>query len=128
MKRIILDTNFIIDSLKFWVDIIEGLKQIADFEYKVFILDKTLEELEKIIKEQRGKDKELAQLALKLIKIKNIETLKTESIKNADNCLIELANSPDTIIATHDRALKAKIKEKNRPLLIIRQKNYLKII
>lgn len=120
MGSIILDTNFIIEILKNKIDLESELLRICNFPFKIFVLDKTKEELENIIKKQKGKDKEFAKLALKYIK--NFEILKTKKGK-VDNLLIEL--SKDNIIATQDKELKLRLK---KPFIILRQKNILELI
>ena len=36
MKKIILDTNFLITAIKFKVDIFTEINRICDFNYKIF--------------------------------------------------------------------------------------------
>ena len=54
------------------------------FKYKLFVLDKSIEELKKIVEGQTGKNKEAAKIALKLISIKNIGIIKAKSNKKTD--------------------------------------------
>ena len=79
MKRIILDTNFLLIPAQFKVDIFSEIQRIADFKYQLYILDKTITELKKIQKEQRGKHKRAAKLGLDLIKKKKVKIIKTTS-------------------------------------------------
>ena len=59
MKKIILDTNFIVTALKFKIDLFSELRKALDFQYEIFILDKTIDELKKL----------KATLALKIINL-----------------------------------------------------------
>ena len=111
---IILDTNFIVDCAKYRIDFFSEIDRICLFPYKTIILEKSIEELKKI----NNKD---SKLALQLIK--NIPLLKHDG-KDVDSIILEIANK-DTIVATQDKALKRKLKEKNIPLITIRQKKYL---
>lgn len=120
-KRIILDTNFLLIPAQFNVDIFEEIKRIADFQYQLCVLDKTVDELKKIQKEQRGKHKRAAKLALDLIKKKNVQIIKTRENKLVDDILAELSQKGD-IIATQDLGLKRRLK---KPYIILRQKKYL---
>ncbi len=119
MKTIVLDTNFLIEIIKFRIDLFSELERICDFNYNVKVLDKTIEELVKI------KQKE-SKIALKFIKEKKIEIIKTKSEKGVDDLLVEIANE-DFLIATQDKLLKKRLEEKDIKMLIIRQKNYLAI-
>ncbi|MCD4666197.1 hypothetical protein K8R47_00095 [archaeon] len=110
MKKIILDTNFILVPFQFKVDIFEEFKRICDFQYKLYILDKSLDELKKIKKEKA---------ALSLIKQKNIKVIKT---KNADYVDDQLKKLKNVIIATNDKKL---IKQLKTPYIRLKQKKYL---
>jgi len=105
--RLILDTNFIIYLLKYKIELPK--------EYKIYILDKSIKELEKL----------KANLALKFIKVKNISLIKTKSSRNVDDLLLTFK---DDIIATQDKELKKSLKQKHIKIMIIRQKKYLKVI
>ncbi|MCH8328876.1 MAG: hypothetical protein IIB81_00615 [Nanoarchaeota archaeon] len=76
MKKILLDTNFLMICKQFKVDIFTQIDRISMFKYKLFVLDKSIEELKKIVEGQTGKNKEAAKIALKLISLKNIEIIK----------------------------------------------------
>ena len=125
MKRIILDTNFLLVPLKFRVDIFSEIHRICDFHYKLLAYEGTIEELRKIISGQKGINKKAAQFGLKIIKLKNIEILKDTNDKDVDSMILENCDN-NTIVATLDIALKKKLMEKNVPVIILRQKEYLK--
>src|SRR3989344_4484735 len=109
MKKILLDTNFLLIPPKFKVDIFSEIERICYFNYKLYILDRTVDELENIIKKQKGKSKEAAKLALKIIKLKGIEKIKTEKGIDVDAAIIEAAKK-GFIVATQDKILKKKLK------------------
>lgn len=119
--RIILDTNFLLIPAQFKVDIFSEIKRIADFKYHLYVLDKTLDELKKIEKEQRGKHKAAAKLALALLKNKKVKVIKTTSENYVDDLLVEYSKK-GAIIATQDLGLKRRLK---KPCIFLRQKKYL---
>ena len=121
MKKIILDTNFLLIPAQFRVDIFEEIKRIADFPYQLCILDKTIDELKKIQKEQRGKHKAAVRLALQLVRRKPVKVIKTTSNKLVDDLLVEHSKK-GAIIATQDIGLKRRLK---KPYIVLRQKKYL---
>ena len=123
--KIILDTNFLMAIAQFRIDIFSEIDRIADFRYDIFILDKTIDELNNIIKTQKGKDKMAASLALQLINAKSIKQIKTKEGKT-DDLIVENA-SKDTVIATQDKELKRRVKLKSAGIICIRQKKYLEI-
>jgi rRNA-processing protein FCF1 len=109
--KIILDTNFLIDCIRFKIDI---KKELAGEE--MFVLDSVIFEIGKIAK--RGtKESALAKLTLEFIAKNNIKILETDK-KDADESLIEY--SKDYAIATHDRVLKNKLKKVGAKIIYIR--------
>lgn len=129
MKKIILDTNFLMIPYQFKVDIFAEIERIADFSYNLYVVDKTIEELNKIIKEQKGKNKEAAKFALKMISTKKIKVIKTKSDKIADDEIVCLSKEdPSMIIATQDKDLKRRLINHRIDLIILRQKSTLVIV
>ena len=113
MYIIVLDTNIILDIIKFKVDIFQELKRICNFQYNLAILDKTLEEL---------KNKKNSKLAFALIKKYKLKIIKTKQ-GYVDSILANL--NKNYIIATNDQGLKKLLK--NKPYITLRQKKYLMI-
>ncbi len=127
--RIIIDTNFLLIPAQFNVDIFAEIDRICIFKYKLYVLDKTITELKKIIsnKKQSGKNKAAAKLALQLLKAKNVSVIKTTKDLLVDDILIEIADE-NTIIATQDMELKRKLKKKSIKLIVLRAKNKLILV
>lgn len=130
MKRIIIDTNFLMLPFKFRLDIFSEFSRICDFSYSLCIYEKSIDELKKIINEQHGKNKKAAQFALKLIKLKNIGILKPEQ-KDAGSLSVDelMLNgiSHDAIIATQDLQLRKKLLKRGAAVIISRQRKYLQL-
>jgi len=126
MQKILLDTNFLMIPARFNVDIFSEIERIFVANYKLFILDKTIEELDNIIKNQKGKHKAAAKLALKLIEVKKINVLKTTIDAHTDDLIVESAVK-GYIVATQDMELKRKLRQKNAQIITLRQKKYLVI-
>ena len=120
MKKIILDTNFLLIPALFNVDIFAEIDRIMFEKYYLFVIDKTIDELNKIIKDkkQKQKDKQAAKLGLMLIKAKKVKILKTKQGK-ADDILAKIKGY---IIATQDINLKRRIKGKK---IVLRAKKKL---
>ena len=131
MKKIYLDTNFLMIPIQFRVDVFEEIKRICHFPYELCVLDKSLDELRKVISFQKGKSKEAAKIALMIIeqKIKqkslNITTFSKDI--GVDDILVELSDD-DTIIATQDMELKRRIREKSGKIIFLKSKTHLEMI
>ena len=127
MKKIILDTNFILTCVKQKIDFFEEIKFMG---MEILIPKQVINELKKVANSKKKlhfrKD---AELSLKLLEkeknsFKKIDLLKYG--KNTDKRLKNFAEkNKNIIVATLDRELKNKIKN---PKLIIRGKKKLEII
>ena len=126
MNRIILDTNFTMIPAQFKLDIFSEIERICQFKYKIYVLDKTIDELKKIIKEQKGKHKRSASLALQLLKSKNVSIIITKEDKLVDVILVKIAKKSG-YMATQDIGLKKRLKNKCN-VISMRQKKFLKIL
>ncbi len=115
MKTLILDTDFLIMSVKFKVHFIEEIKRICDFNVKICILDKTIEEL-------KGKPGE--KLIKTILEKNKIEVIKTSNDKKVDDLILGLVDD-NYVVATQDGELKGKLRKKGIKLITIRQKKYL---
>ncbi|MBN1385517.1 hypothetical protein JW968_00900 [Candidatus Woesearchaeota archaeon] len=121
MEKIVLDTNFVMIPAEFGIDVFKEIRNCLDCQYKLFIVDKTIKELEKILEKGKGKEKSSAKLALDLIKAKALNIIPMESPEYTDRLLLDLGEK-GYIIATQDKELKRKLKEKGAKVLTLRQK------
>ncbi|MBW2996417.1 twitching motility protein PilT [Candidatus Woesearchaeota archaeon] len=123
VRKIILDTNFLLIPAQFNVDIFAEINRIMLESYKICTLDKVIQELKSITKDKKQslKNKHAAKLALQLIKAKKVKILKTKN-NNVDDILAKIKGY---IIATQDIALKRRIKGKK---IVLRQKKKLALV
>ena len=120
--RIILDTNFLIDVIRFKID----LGQIPTLilgQCELFTLDSVMDELKKIAK-TKARESGYAKIALELIKNKKIRILKIEG--KADEVILSLSEK-NTIVATNDKELKKLLKRKGVKTIYIKSKKHLDI-
>jgi len=123
--KIILDTNFLLIPAEFGIDIFTEIERIIDFEHELCVIDKTLEELDKIMAEQKGKDKRAAKLAKDMVLRKGLKIINTTTQGNADKAILEIAEKAKIVVATQDKLLRAELKKKGAYLIGLRQKKHL---
>ena len=121
-KKILLDTNFVMIPAQFKVDIYSEIERICDFPYELYILDKTLNELDNILKTQKGKEKAAARLAKAILEAKKPKVLKTTSKDYVDSIILGLEGF---IVATQDKELRLNLKKKGVQTIVLRQKKHL---
>lgn len=114
MKKLILDTSFILSAIKYKIDFIEGIQFLG---LTPFIPIQVIKELKKITEsKKKAKFKDHAELALKIIQKNKIKEVNLTS-EYVDQGLIEyVKKNPEVIVATMDKELKTKIK--NRKLVV----------
>jgi hypothetical protein len=123
MKKIGLDTNFLIDIIRFKVDLKE-IDFLIGERYEFFILSSVLKELEKLSK-RKSEYSKFAKIALKLIEQKNFKIIKTEE-KSTDESLVKFADK-NTIIATNDIELRKRLKRLRIQTIYLRARKHLDI-
>ena len=124
--KIVLDTNFLLIPGQFGVDIFSEIRRITDFRYQLVIVEKSLEELKKLLKQGKRADKTAANLAISLLKTQNIKILRLHSQKkaSADDDIAALAGN-DVMVATQDRILQMRVRKKGAKIISLRQKSHL---
>ena len=124
MKTILLDTNFCMIPAQFNIDIFTEIHRICDFPYEIAVLETIIQELDKIMHEQKGKHKLYAKLAKLLLETKRVKVIPAEG--KVDDTLASYSTET-TIIATQDAGLARRFKAKNGKVITMRQKRYLVI-
>jgi rRNA-processing protein FCF1 len=121
---ILLDTNFILDLLKFKIHLEDELNRLLESNYEVAIIDNVEEELKKL-SDRRNR---FAKLALKLLELGKIKKIKVNNKNDTDNIMLNMCKeNEDIVIATNDINLRKKIKEIGRKTIYIRSKKHLAI-
>lgn len=119
MKKILLDTNFLVAPFQFSFDIFEEIERHYP-NAEVYTLDDAVQEAKSI---KGGKYKDLVE---QLIEKKDIEVLETEGEGIVDDLIVDI--SEEFVVATNDKGLKRRLLENSRPVMIIRTGDHLEIV
>lgn len=122
MKKIILDTNALMAVSEFKIDIFSELEKVCDFQFKIYVLSGVVDELKRIVIEQRGKFSRGAKLALSLLMAKKVKLIKEDGF--VDDLLVKHSKKGDLVL-TQDIILKRRLK---KPYLTIRQKKRIVVV
>ena len=123
-KEVVIDTNFFMVPFQFNVDIITELEKILP-SYKLTTPSFVINELKGLKRNNKGKIRLNANLALKLansskIEIKDISLLENETV---DDALLRVSE----VLATNDIELKNRAKNKGITVAYLRQKRYIAV-
>ena len=127
-KKVILDTNFLLIPGQFMVDIFTELERIMQEPFELCVIDKSLKELNQVVVTGKTKDRFAAKLALALIIQKNLKTLHSFVTKKSVDDIIVSKADKDTYVATQDKALRQRLKEKGAKIIGLRQQKYLEFV
>ena len=119
--KIILDANFFFIPVQFRLDIFEELAKLVNKRFEPILLSSTKSELEGLA-ESSPKVRNQALLALKFSeKCKFIEVEKNPD-ETYDDVIVRLAADWNAPVATNDKELKKRLREKGVTTVFLRQK------
>ena len=123
-KEVVIDTNFFMVPFQFNVDVITELENTLP-SYKLTTPSFVINELKGLKRNNKGKIRLNANLALKLansskVEIKDISLLENETV---DDALLRVSE----VLATNDIELKNRAKDKGITVAYLRQKRYIAV-
>ena len=123
-KEVVIDTNFFMVPFQFNVDVIDELEKVLS-SYKLTTPIFVINELKGLKKNNKGKIRLNADLALKLANSSNIEikNISLENNETVDDALLRVSE----VLATNDIELKNRAKKRGITVAYLRQKKYIAI-
>lgn len=123
-KEVVIDTNFFMVPFQFNVDIIDELEKALP-SYKLTTSIFVINELKGLKRNNKGKIRLNADLALKLANSSNIEIkdISLENNETVDDALLRVSE----VLATNDIELKKRARKKGITVAYLRQKKYIAI-
>lgn len=123
-KEVVIDTNFFMVPFQFNVDIIDELEKALP-SYKLTTPIFVINELKGLKRNNKGKIRLNADLALKLANSSNIEIkdISLENNETVDDALLRVSE----VLATNDIELKKRARKKDITVAYLRQKKYIAI-
>lgn len=123
-KEVVIDTNFFMVPFQFNVDIIDELEKALP-SYKLTTPIFVINELKGLKRNNKGKIRLNADLALKLTNSSNIEIkdISLENNETVDDALLRVSE----VLATNDIELKKRARKKGITVAYLRQKKYIAI-
>ena len=108
------------------VNVTDELKSRIDGNVRLSVVEKTLDELEHLVKTERGKQKEAAKLAKKLINHEKLHIIRHEIADIADSAIVAYCEKyTQTIVATQDKELRSTLQKMGIQVAFVRAKSYI---
>ena len=124
--NIILDSNFLFIPLEFRIDLLKELENIVNRKIEVILLSPVYEELKKL-SQKKGVAGKKAKMALKYANQYKLEYYNTDPNETVDDFLIRIAQELKGLVATNDKILKTRLRERDIPVIYLRRKAHLEI-
>lgn len=105
------------------VNIFRELDRIVDQKYELFVPEVVIGELENLKENGTSSEKKAAKVATQLA----ARAEKIPSQKTADEEILRLAEGGNCAVATNDRNLRKRLRERGIPVIYLRQRTHLEI-
>lgn len=124
---VLLDTNFLMVSIRFGVDVEAELNRIIESSFKLATTTAIVDELRWLkTRVKPGEEKEI-DFALAFAERITILDEKLKPGEEVDRHLIRLAASGGSVVATTDSELRRLLREKSIPVVYLRQRRHLAV-
>jgi rRNA-processing protein FCF1 len=121
MKRVVVDTNFMLIPFYFNVDVFDQIFSLLDEPFKIVIGTNVLAELEKL-KKGKGKAASGAAIALAFIEKYKKFVEVVEGRGPVDNWIIRYAKENNGIVCTNDARLRERAKANGLSVIVLKGK------
>lgn len=124
--KVVIDANFFFVPSQFKLDIFEELANLLNRRFEPILLSSTKKELQGLT-ESTPKIKKQAVLALKFAEKCNFVPVDKDSLETYDDVIVRVASEWKTPVATNDKELRRRLREKGVPVIFLRQKRRLEM-
>jgi len=125
LRRVILDTNFLLVPAREDVDIFSELERACPSGVRFAMMEGSRIELE-LLAARGGKERAQVKLANTVIRAKKVEQI-LHQVQSVDDAIVDEAQRGD-IVATMDLKLRRRLKEKGVDVAVLRSRNHVEII
>jgi rRNA-processing protein FCF1 len=129
IKKIVADTNFLVDMVRFKLDMSDI--DVAVGRAEIVVFDSVIAELKSLAREKTSSGR-FAALALKIVKTRKMNVIGKSG--KADDTILDFAKdfsekfgTEDLLVATNDGVLREKLKKLGIKTIYLRARKYLAI-
>ena len=125
--KVILDSNFLFIPSQFQIDIFEGLMTLLNQKFEPILLSPTHKELQRIAERGSPKMRRRALFALRLAEKCHIVEVEQGFKETHDDVITRVAAEWRCPVATNDRVLRKRLRDKNVPVIYLRKRSRLEM-
>jgi len=125
--RVILDSNVFFVPSQFQIDIFEELAKLLNQRFEPVLLSTTHNELLTMSEKGSPKRRKQASLALKLAEKCSRISVEKSAEETNDDVILRIATEWKSPVATNDRELRKKLRNRDIPVIFLRGKSRLEL-
>jgi len=125
MKKVILDTNFLLLPFQFKLDIFSEIERVLEMPKEILVPSLVLEELKRL--SARGNRAAKLGLAILEQKIKEGKVREVKSSGRTDDWIAGNAEKLDAVVCTNDIGLRKRLLRKAK-MLVLRNRSHLELV
>jgi len=125
--KVILDSNFLFIPSQFKIDIFEELMNLLNQRFEPVLLSSTFQELRNMADKGAPKRRKQASLALKLAEKCRLVNIEKGAEETNDDVILRIAAQWKSPVATNDRELRRKLRNRDIPVIFLRGKSRLEL-
>ncbi len=125
MKKVILDTNFLLVPFQFRVDIRKQIEENLEEPHELVVPSGVVSELKKLGR-GHGKEGAAARFAIKLLGLMAVK--KVRSSGHVDDWIAGYAAKEGAIVCTNDAGLRHKLKNAGVKMIVLKSRSRLGVV
>ena len=126
-KKIIIDANLFFVPAQFRIDILENIATLLNQKSEPIILQTTLEEIQQMAEKGTPKLRKQAAMAMKIAEKCRIVNVEKNPEETNDEVILRMAAQMKCPVATNDRELRKRLRERDVPVIFLRGKHQLEL-
>lgn len=125
MKKVLLDTNFLLIPFQFKIDIRKQIEELLEEPHELVVPSGVVSELKKLGK-GHGKEGASARFAIKLLGLMDVK--KVRSTGHVDDWIAGYARKEGAVVCTNDVGLRHKLKNGGVKMIVLRSRARLGVV
>jgi len=125
--KVILDSNFLFTPAQFQIDVFEELAKLLNQRFEPILLSSTYQELRTMAEKGSPSRRKQASLALKLAEKCRVVDVEKKREETNDDVILRIATLWKSPVATNDRELRKKLRERGISVIFLRGKRRLEL-
>ncbi len=126
--KIILDSNFLFIPIQFKIDIFENITSLLNQRFEPILLSTTYQELQGMIQKGPSTLRKQATMALKLAEKCHVVDVEKSREETNDDVILRVATLWKSPVATNDRELRKRLRDRYIPVIFLRGKRRLDLV